>query len=104
MRILTLSMILIGLFQSTAYAELTLLKEQLFTESEESIQRRTYSYDFDVSPQGIVHAIYSKPVPNEERSQVIYVTKAVGGDWPSDEQRTVLEEFGLRESIAENPV
>jgi hypothetical protein len=41
MRILTLSMILIGLFQSTAYAELTLLKEQLFTESEESIQRRT---------------------------------------------------------------
>jgi hypothetical protein len=37
MRILTLSMILIGLFQSTAYAELTLLKEQLFTESEESI-------------------------------------------------------------------
>jgi hypothetical protein len=53
-------MILIGLFQSTAYAELTLLKEQLFTESEESIQRRTYSYDFDVSPQGIVHAIFAK--------------------------------------------
>ena len=100
MRNLTLIMILIGLFQGTANAELTLLKEQLFTESEESIQRRTYSYDFDVSPQGIVHAIYSKPVPNEERSQIIYVTKVVGGDWPGDEQRTVLEEFGLRESIS----
>lgn len=100
MRNLTLLIILIGLFQGTANAELTLLKEQLFTESEESFLRRTYSYDFDVSPQGVVHAIYSKPVPNEERSQIVYVTKSVGGNWPDDRQRTILEEFGARESIS----
>ncbi|OQK16700.1 hypothetical protein AU255_01985 [Methyloprofundus sedimenti] len=82
MRNLILLMILFGLFQGTAYAELTLLKEQLFTDSEESFQRRTYSYDFDVSPQGRVHAIYSKPVANEDRSQIIYVTKPVGGAGP----------------------
>ncbi|WP_221894532.1 hypothetical protein [Bathymodiolus japonicus methanotrophic gill symbiont] len=100
MRNLTLIIILIGLFQGAANAELTLLKEQLFTESEESFLRRTYSYDFDVSSQAIIHAVYSKPVPGEERSQIIYVTKAVGGDWPGDGQRTILEEFGSRESIS----
>jgi len=100
MRKLILMIMLMGLFQSPANAELTLLEVELFTGSEESFSRRTYSYDFDVTPQGTVHAVYSKPVPNEERSQVIYVTKPVGGDWPSDGQRIVLEEFGSKESIS----
>lgn len=90
----------IVLAQGVAYAELTLLKSELFTDSEEPVSRRTYSYDFDVTQQGIVHAVYSKPVLNEDRAQVIYVTKPVGGTWPSDEQRIVLEEFGSRESIS----
>ena len=100
MRILTIFFMLIGMFQNIAYAELTLLKKEIFTDSEESFERRTYSYDFDVTKQGIVHAVYSKPVPNEDRSQIIYVTKSVGESWPDDEQRVVLEEFGSRESIS----
>ncbi len=100
MRILTIFFMLIGMFQNIAYAELTLLKKEIFTDSEESFKRRTYSYDFDVTKQGIVHAIYSKPVPNEDRSQIIYVTKSVGKNWPDDEQRIVLEQFGSRDSIS----
>ncbi len=100
MRILTIFFMLIGMFQNIVYAELTLLKKDIITDSEEPVKRRTYSYDFDVTKQGIIHAIYSKPVANKNRSQIIYMTKPVGGNWPEIKNRTVLEEFGNVETIS----
>jgi hypothetical protein len=83
-----------GVFPVNVQAELTLLAEEKLTDSENDFSRRIYSYDFAVSADGTIHAVYSKPVPGANRAQVIYMTKAVGGAWPAESARTVLEEYG----------
>jgi len=88
------------LLQNTATAELTLLRTDTITDSEEPFDRRVYSYDFDVSKQGIIHAVYAKPVPSEARTQIIYTTKKMGDPWPVENQRLILEEQGFKDSIS----
>ena len=83
-----------------ARAELTELTTVTLTDSEESFDRRIYSYDFDVDTQGMVHVVYSKPVPGEDRAQIIYARKAANGQWPTEAERKVLEEYGKRDSIS----
>ena len=82
------------------WAALTKLTEVTLTDSEDPFSRRIYSYDFDVTSDGMVHAVYSKPVVGEDRAQIIYAAKSVGGAWPPESQRTVLEEFGYVSSIS----
>ena len=83
-----------------SWAALTQLSEETLSNSEEPFSRRIYSYDFDVTKDGIIHAVYAKPVPNENRTQIIYATKPVDGVWPSEGERTILEEYGFISSIS----
>lgn len=96
-----LFILLLGLgLNQVSYAELTQLDFEIIADSEESFNRRIYSYDFDVTPTGQLVAVYSRPVPNEDRAQIIYMSKPVGGDWPAEADRLVLEEFGSIASIS----
>lgn len=82
------------------FAELHKLNDSVISDSEEPFSRRIYSYDFDISDDGIIHAIYSKPKPGTNRAQVIYMSKPIGGEWPAENKRIVLEENGLLNSIS----
>ncbi len=92
--------LLSALWNHIALAELKQTRLDIISDSEEPFNRRVYSYDFDVSEKGTIHYVYSKPVPGEERAQIIYTSKQIGGDWPTENKRFVLEEFGLRPSIS----
>lgn len=83
-----------------AVAELHLQQQSVVSDSEESFRRRIYAYDFDVSAKGVIHAVYAKPVIGEDRTQIIYMSKTIGGEWPTEDKRTVLEEFGFMASIS----
>ncbi|MDD2758846.1 MAG: hypothetical protein PHH11_00985 [Methylomonas sp.] len=95
-------LILVGCFFCvlTAYAELSLLSQEVLTDSEEPFTRRIYSYDFDVGEDGTIHVVYAKPVQGEERTQIIYTQKRIGENWPQESERVVLEENGLLASIS----
>ncbi|MFI3137222.1 MAG: hypothetical protein QX197_10655 [Methylococcaceae bacterium] len=82
------------------FAELHLQHQSVVSDSEESFSRRIYSYDFDVSSKGIIHAVYAKPVVGQDRAQIIYMSKSIGGEWPAENKRIILEEAGLINSIS----
>jgi len=73
-----------------SWAILTKISEESLVDSEEPFSRRIYSYDFDVSKDGIVHAVYSQPVPGGNKAHIIYKSKPVGATWAS-QQRHILE-------------
>ncbi|MEM7020340.1 MAG: hypothetical protein AAF512_23740, partial [Pseudomonadota bacterium] len=92
---------LAALAYSTSWAELRrAIDLQTIADSEEPFNRRINSYDFDVATDGTVHIIYSKPVPNEERAQIFYTSKQVGGAMPAEASHTLLEENAVRASIS----
>ena len=80
-----------------SWAILTKLSEESIANSEEPFSRRIYSYDFDVSKDGIVHAVYSQPVPGGNKTHIIYTNKPVGGTF---QQRNILETDGSIPSIS----
>lgn len=90
------------LFSLEATAELTQKNLETITDSEEPFSRRIYSYDFDVSNQDIVHAVYSKPIINSHLAQIIYMSKPIGGHWPKEANRTILESSGQISSVSTN--
>jgi hypothetical protein len=101
MKVIILFLLLsLAVLAPQSHAELTLLAEQVLTESESPFSRRVYSYDFAVSDFGQVHAVYSKPVPGEDRARIMYVTKQVGADWPAEIDHLVLEEHGPVDSVS----
>ncbi len=85
-----------------ALSELSLQRLETITDSEESFQRRVYSYDFDVSEQGVVHAVYAKPAVGEQRVNIVYMSKKIGEEWPAENSRTVLETEGRIGTISTN--
>jgi hypothetical protein len=85
---------------SFAHSALTEIMQERLVDSENDYDRRIYSYDLDVDSSGIVHAVYSKPVPGEDRAEIIYTRKNQGEAWPAESSRLVLEEFGLLRSIS----
>lgn len=85
-----------------ALAELTLQSLETVIDSEESFERRTYSYDFDVGDDGVVHAAYAKPIVGGQLAQIIYMTKKVGESWPTENARTVLETAGRIATLSTN--
>jgi hypothetical protein len=85
---------------ATVSAQLVQTSEVTLENSEQPFSRRIYSYDFDVTPDGTVHAVYSLPVPGENRTQIIYTSKQVGGAWPAEANRVILEQNGLLSSIS----
>jgi hypothetical protein len=85
-----------------ALSELSLQQLETVTDSEESFQRRVYSYDFDVSDQGDVHAVYAKPAVGGQRANIIYMSKKVGEEWPAESHRTTLETEGRIGTISTN--
>lgn len=87
---------ILGILLTTpSWAILTKLSEENLANSEEPASRRIYSYDFDVSKDGIIHAVYSQPVPGSNKAHIIYTTKPVGGGtWLPAQQRHILETDG----------
>lgn len=81
-------------------AQLIKTSDVTLENSEQSYSRRLYSYDFDVSPDGTVHAVYALPVVGQNKTQIIYTSKQVGGQWPSEANRIVLDGNGLLGSIS----
>ncbi len=90
------------LYSLTALAELSLQSQETITDSEEPFGRRIYSYDFDVSSEGVVHAVYSKPVVGSNLADIIYMSKKVGENWPKENSRVVLETAGQLSSVSTN--
>ena len=84
----------------SAQAYLTPVLEQTLVDSEEPFNRRIYSYDFDVSDDGIVHLIYAKPIANTDRTQIVYTRKKIGTEWLPESGHMILEEFGHLPSIS----
>ncbi|MEE9339972.1 MAG: hypothetical protein V3U87_18030 [Methylococcaceae bacterium] len=89
-------------YSLTASSELTLQSLETVTDSEESFQRRTYSYDFDVSHEGVVHAVYAKPAIGRNRANIVYMSKKVGEKWPAENKRVILETDGRMGTISTN--
>jgi hypothetical protein len=92
--------LMIMTFCAPGWAALSNLQESVITDSEEPFSRRIYSYDFDVTPNGTIHAVYAMPIPGQSRTNIIYATKEIGGSWPTIANRIVLEESGQLESIS----
>ncbi|MDT8407311.1 MAG: hypothetical protein RQ715_08680 [Methylococcales bacterium] len=91
---------LLLLVSGLAQAELSVNQLQLVTDSEEPFERRVYSYDFDYDGSGELHAVYSKPIPGQNRTQIIYMHKQPGALWPQEDSRVVLESSGQVASVS----
>jgi hypothetical protein len=71
------------------------LTQAVIDESEEPFARRIYSYDVATDAGGLLHLVYSKPVPGEDRCEIIYATG------PFDNMdKTVLESNGKLGSVS----
>ncbi len=82
---------------SFAHAVLVLkVSETVIDDSEEDFNRRIYSYAIDTDSVGNLHLLYAKPVPGEDRCDIIYAT----GPSPTNLVKTVLATNGALASIS----
>jgi len=100
-----ISILLLLFYSLSAIAELTLDRVDTVVDSEERFDRRIYSYDFAVSHEGVIHAVYMKPNNNiglngQLLADVVYMQKKVGEAWPIESQRIVLEISAQAASIS----
>ena len=84
----------------SSLAELSLKNSEVIANSEEPFNRRIYSYDFDISNEGVIHLVYSKPIEGSPLAQVIYMSKNIGTQWPIESERIILEQAGQISSIS----
>ncbi|GEM_PF-1634311 len=108
--------LLLTLTAPPAWSELTQVQEYQIDDSEESYDRRIYSYQFDIDANGTIHLIYARPAPNalpanleenpalgQNRTQIIYAKKTIGGGWAPQtgaNSQQILEEKGKLGSIS----
>jgi hypothetical protein len=69
--------------------------QTVIEDSEEPFGRRIYSYAITTDTNGLLHILYSKPVPGENRSEIIYATGTA-----TNLNKTVLETDGNLGSIS----
>ncbi|MBF0112779.1 MAG: hypothetical protein HQK74_08620 [Desulfamplus sp.] len=92
-------------FTNICVAQLSILTEEMLADSQENIGSRIYAYDFDLSKDGTIHAVYTEPIPGTTQAKIIYATKSVStkqsiNNWAATENRVVLDEFGAALSIS----
>ncbi len=84
-----------GMISVAEAVPLATLDARVISDSEESFDRRIYSYEMDVDSSGAVHIVYLKPTSGNA-AEVRYVLRTAGGAWSEQ----TLSSAGLRGSLS----
>jgi len=95
-----LSLTLLAALASPAFGlQLTQLNQIVLEDSEESYDRRIYSYDIAYDSLGRIHIVYALPVPGQNATQIIYTYGSMA-DLRDQTHRQVLATDGKLGSIS----